>query len=153
MGAAALMPLLAHVEILVMNYEEACKFLGFRYETRPDIHALFAGMAKLPPKLFVITDGDAGTHAFDRSHYYRALPADDVKVVETTGAGDAFASTFTAACLWGEPMEQAIHLGMTNAESVLGSRGAKAGLLHRDALSARARDHARHIEKTVWNVM
>jgi ribokinase len=134
-----------------MNYEEACKFLGFRYETRPDIHALFVGMAKLPPRLFVITDGDAGTHAFDRAHYYRGLPADNVTVVETTGAGDAFASTFTAACLWGEPMEQAIHLGMTNAESVLGQRGAKAGLLTRDALYARARNNTRHIEKTVWS--
>jgi ribokinase len=150
MGAVALMPLLAHVEILVMNYEEACKFLGHRYETRPDIRTLFEGMAKLPPKLFVITDGDAGTHAFDRAHYYRAFPADNLQVVETTGAGDAFASTFTAAQIWGEPMEQAIHLGMTNAESVLGNRGAKTGLLSRDALFARARSHSRRIEKSSW---
>lgn len=147
MGAAALKPLLDRVEILVMNYEEACKFLGQRYETRPDIRDLFAEMAKLPPKIFAITDGDAGTHTFDRRHYYRALPSPDLQVLETTGAGDAFASTFTAACALGEPLETAIHLGMTNAESVLTGRGAKAQLLSRDALYRAARASHRPIEK------
>ena len=146
-GYQALARLIARVEILVMNLEEACKFLGLDYKTRPEARTLLLKMAKLPPRVFVITDGEQGVHVYDREYYYRALPAPDLKVVETTGAGDAFAATFTAASMLGESTRDAIHLAMTNAESVLQYRGAKERLLTRSELYSMAGKIQRTIEQ------
>ncbi|HAU14036.1 MAG TPA: carbohydrate kinase family protein, partial [Gammaproteobacteria bacterium] len=52
----------------------------------------------------------------------------------------------TAACLLDEPIEQAIHLGMTNAESVLIHQGAKEKLLSREELYQQAQSFQRKIE-------
>lgn len=147
-GHQALARLIARVEILVMNLEEACKFLGVEYKTRPSGRSLLQQMAKLQPRIFVITDGDQGVHVYDREHYYRGHPNPDINVLETTGAGDAFASTFSAACMFGESTRNAIHLAMTNAESVLQYRGAKERLLSRDELYSTAGKYQRTIEQS-----
>lgn len=147
LGYKALAKLIDRVEILVMNLEEACKFLGLDYRKPPVATTLLQEMAKLPPRIFVITDGSEGVHVYDREFYYRGLPAPDLQVVEATGAGDAFASTFTAACVLGEPVERAIHLAMTNAESVLKYRGAKEKLLTRAELTETAQQVQRGISK------
>src|SRR5690606_24654062 len=102
-GYQALAPLIERVDILVMNLEEACKFLGRDHKIRTDAKTLLQEMATLPPRIFVITDAAEGVHVYDRKHYYHGLPIADLTVVETTGAGDAFASTFTAACVLDEP--------------------------------------------------
>lgn len=148
LGYKKLERLIERVEILVMNLEEACKFLGLDYRSPPPVPTLMQEMAKLPPRIFVITDGGEGTHVYDREFYYRAWPTPDLKVVETTGAGDAFAATFTAACVLGKPVEKAIHLAMTNAESVLKFRGAKEKLLTLDELYEETAYLARRIEKS-----
>ena len=49
----------------------------------------------------------------------------------------------------GEPPRQAIHLAMTNAESVLTARGAKQGLLTGPALKERALSTTRVIDEWV----
>lgn len=149
LGYKALQPLLEKVEILVMNLEEACKFLGLIYQERPSARELLLKLAELPPRIFVITDGAEGVHVYDGECYYRAWPRENLEVLETTGAGDAFASTFTAACLLDEPIEQAIHLGMTNAESVLVHQGAKEKLLSRQELYQQAQSIQRKMEKEV----
>jgi len=105
-------------------------------------------MAKLPPRVLVITDAAEGVHVYDREFYYHGLPAPGLQVLETTGAGDALASTFTAACILGESTRDAIHLAMTNAESVLQHRGAKEKLLTRDELYATAQTITRQITQS-----
>lgn len=146
-GWQALSRLIERVEILIMNLEEACKFLGLDYKTRPDAKTLLREMAKLPPRVFVITDAGEGVHVYDREFYYHGLPAAALNVIETTGAGDAFAATFTAACILGENTRRAIELAMTNAESVLQYRGAKERLLTRDELYEQTQQQQRIIEQ------
>lgn len=148
LGYRALSRLIDRVEILVMNLEEACKFLGRDHRQPPPAQELLRDMTTLPPRIFVITDAGEGVHVCDRQHYYRAFPAPELTVVETTGAGDALASTFTAAIVQGEPVPQAIHLAMTNAESVLQYRGAKEKLLTWDALQSSAGRAPRRIDIT-----
>lgn len=148
MGYQALSRLIDRVDILVMNREEACKFLGLDYRKGPDAKMLLKEMAKLPPRVLVITDAAEGVHVYDHEFYYHGLPAPGLQVLETTGAGDALASTFTAACILGESTQDAIHLAMTNAESVLQHRGAKEKLLTRDELYATARTITRLINRS-----
>ena len=147
MGYQKLSRLIDRVEILVMNREEACKFLGRSFRESPEPQELLMAMAELPPRIFVITDGGNGVYVYDRERFYIGHPTPDLEVRETTGAGDAFASTFTAACVLGETVERAIHLAMTNAESVLKFRGAKERLLTRDALMAEAATLDRRIDQ------
>ena len=150
MGYNALMPLLEKVEVLVMNLEEGCKFLGLDYQERPEAKQLLTLMAeKIPSRIFIITDGAEGVHVLDRKHYYRAYPTAGITILETTGAGDAFASTFTAMCMQAVPIEQAIHMAMTNAESILQHRGAKEKLLNAEELQEQAARITRRIEKHV----
>jgi sugar/nucleoside kinase (ribokinase family) len=50
-------------------------------------------------------------------------------VVDTTGAGDAFASGMVSGVLYGKSYEQAVDWGIKNATGVLKYIGAKKGLL------------------------
>ncbi|WLQ13343.1 carbohydrate kinase family protein [Hahella aquimaris] len=129
LGYAKLAKLIDRVEILVMNKEEACKFLGLNFFKSPSVPDLIPELAKLPPAIFAITDGAEGAYVYDREHLYYARPLPDLQVVETTGAGDAFAATFTAAIILGENTATALHYAMTNSESVLQHKGAKEKLL------------------------
>lgn len=147
-GYQGLKKVIDRTALLVMNREEACKFLGHSYEESPDIATLMHEMAKLPPEIFVITDGAGGVYVFDREHLYHGYPAANLVIKETTGAGDAFASTFTAMIMKQLPMEDAIHHAMTNAESVLAHKGAKEILLTWEALQQAAGEKTRVIEKT-----
>ncbi len=142
LGYEALKDVIDHTTLLVLNREEACKLLGLNYIELPPIEQLVTRLAKLPPQLFVITDGSRGAWVYDRTTLYHGKPMPDLRIVETTGAGDAFASTFTAALHMGHPVRDALDLAMTNSESVLGEKGAKEGLLTREALLERvARQH------------
>ena len=119
MGYEKLRELIDRVDILVMNKEEAAKFLGLAPEEHHAIESLMAEMGKLPPALSLITDGKKGAYVYDGEYMYHGEPRKDIEIVEATGAGDAFASTFTAAQMLGKDTEASLHIAMTNAESVL----------------------------------
>ncbi len=147
LGYESMLPLLSKVAVLIMNREEACKFLGISDHTQVDPQFLFKEMLKLPPKIFVITDGAEGVHVFDREYYYRAWSREDIEIAETTGAGDAFAATFSACYFSDLGVEKSIHFAMTNAESVIQHRGAKEILLSWQELDAAANGITRRTEK------
>ncbi len=151
MGYEALSALIDQVDVLIMNKEEASIFLGLRYDEQPETRALMKEMAKLPPSVFVITDGARGVMVYDRKYCYTGEPMDVINITETTGAGDAFASTFAAAQYIGLSPDQAIHMAMTNAESVIQHSGAKEKLLDRQTLEGVMRLRNRRISKTILN--
>ena len=151
MGYEALSALIDQVDVLIMNKEEASIFLGWRYEEQPETRALMQEMTKLPPSVFVITDGACGVTVCDREYCYTGEPMDVIDIAETTGAGDAFASTFAAAQYIGLSPEQAIHMAMINAESVIQYSGAKEKLLDRQAIEDVMRQQDRKISKTILN--
>lgn len=136
-GYEALKGLIEHVDFLVMNREEVNKLFGLDYTLGIPVLDLFKRLRKLPPLLFAITDGSKGSYIYDRNVVYHAKPSEDLQVNETTGAGDAFASTFTAALAYDLDILQAIRWAVTNAESVLMHRGAKEKLLAHDELLAK----------------
>lgn len=143
-GYQALAPLIDKVSILIMNREEACKILGRDYHAEHDPVELIHALHTLPPDIVVITDAAAGAYAFNGEKLYHGKPTAKLKIVETTGAGDAFAATFTAATIKGCPLDQALDLAMTNAESVLQHKGAKERLLHWEELITKV--HYEHRE-------
>lgn len=121
-----LLPLLSLVEILFLNRDEARDLWGIDYSDE----ALWKSMQALPgAHVSVITDGGRGGKicANGKVSFYEGIKVK--KVVDTTGAGDAFASGMVAGVLYGKTYDQAVEWGIKNATSVLHHVGAKKGLL------------------------
>ena len=126
--------LLRKVDVLVMNKEEACLFMQMQ-ESNPTLPTLFRAMLALPPRIFAITNGANGASLCDRKSIFQGFPIPNIEVLETTGAGDAFGSTLTAAIMRKQSMPEALNQAMSNSESVLQHRGAKEKLLTREELA------------------
>lgn len=118
--------------VFFCNVQEATRIL--RRETK-DIKDLLTGIADLGPKIVAITDGPEGAYAYD-GHEVWFLPRypDPKPPYERTGAGDAFASTFTVALALGKSVPEALQWGPINSMSVVQQIGAQAGLLTRAQL-------------------
>lgn len=86
-------------------------------------------MAEVPCAYAVLTDGAAGSLVSDGEKLYAARQYQNVRVVDRTGAGDAFGSGFVAALAQGLPVVDAITLGSANSTAVVQKVGAKSGIL------------------------
>ena len=134
-GKVFLGKILKKIDILILNMEEASLLSG----KRDKVGNLLKKLSKLGPKIVAITDGKKGAYAYDGKYVYYGRPH-NIKIVETTGAGDAFGSSFLSGIIKKDDIKFAIGLGMTNAESVIQHHGAKEILLtYNEALKAMKR--------------
>ncbi len=122
-GIKFLKKLIEITDVIIMNKEEA--FLLTKHD---NINNSLKKIHSLGPKIVAITDGKKGVYVYDGNFKYSAIPR-KVKVLETTGAGDAFSSAFVAGILKTQDIEFSINLGISNAESVISHLGAKNKLL------------------------
>ena len=122
-GSAYLEHVLERTNILVLNKEEAELIVGCGSEKD-----LLWKLHELGPEIVVITDGKKGCYCFDKNKFYH-IRTHPIKVVESTGAGDAFASGFLSGIIKNNDVRFALELGLANAESVIAHKGAKSKLL------------------------
>ena len=122
-GISHLKYLLSRTELLVLNKEEAGLLVG-----KDTMEGLLLKLKGLGPRIVVITDGKKELYVINESFIYIALPP-PVKIVDATGAGDAFAASFLSGILRKNDIEFAIKLGVANAQSVVSHYGAKNILL------------------------
>jgi len=122
-GANFLKEILKRTEIFVLNKDEAKLIVSGN-----DIKDLLVQIHKLGPRIVVITDGKKEVDAFDGTFIYSFIPT-NIKIVETTGAGDAFASSFLTGMIKRNNIEFALKLASANSESVIQHHGAKNKLL------------------------
>ena len=121
-----LLAILSEVEILFINRDEARELWGIDYSDE----LLWKSTQALPgARVSVITDGARGGKVSENGKVYFYQGEKVKKVVDTTGAGDGFASGMIAGVLYGKNYEQAIGWGVKNATAVLKHVGAKKGLL------------------------
>lgn len=111
--------------LLIVNLEEAQMIAK---EKTLEMHHLLTDLFKLGPKQVVITDGKNGAYAFDgkETFYCPIFPA---KVVESTGAGDAFSTGLMGALMQGLPLSEGLRWGAVNSASVVEHVGPQKGLL------------------------
>lgn len=107
-------------DILILNKEEA----GMLTKNKD----LLVGLNELGPKIVIITDKSNLISCYDGIKKYFLRP-NNIKVVERTGAGDAFASGFVAGLIKGKSIEYCLKLGLRESESVIRYFGAKNNLL------------------------
>ncbi len=160
MGAKKLKPLLDQLAVVIVNREEAASLTGLSYDT-PE--AIFAAMQRLTPGIVVMTDGPRGVAVADGICTYRAGIFPEQKLVDRTGAGDAFGSGFVAGIVrrmsdvrgrmtdeaenhssdirhpTSDDIQYAIRLGSANATSVVEAIGATPGILTREQFQHDAR--------------
>jgi ribokinase len=113
--------------VLVLNKEEG-EALCKKYKKSGDV---MKGLYSLGPRIVVVTDKDKIVRCYDGKREYNVVPDSKVKVVERTGAGDAFAAGFVAGLICGYHLERALRLGVEESEAVLGHFGAKNNLIRR----------------------
>ena len=119
-GALYLKDILKYTYFLSLNKEEAEMLVN-----RGD---LYRGLRKLGPKIVCVTNGNREGGVYDGKFLYRYWP-NKVKVVDATGAGDVFGSSFVTGLIKLDNIKEAIKMAMANTESLIQIRGAHNGLL------------------------
>jgi len=126
--AKKLRRLLPLISVLKANVDELSQLA---MATNPE--AIVRELAKYCTYV-IVTDGGKGCLATDGRKLYRAGQYQKVRVLDRTGAGDAFGSGFVAALAKGLPMEDAITLASANSTAVVQVVGAKPGILRTNRL-------------------
>lgn len=131
-GAEKLAEFYRRAEVVIMNREEAAQVTG---KERGDVGVLIQGLHDLGVTVAVVTDGADGAYASegDGIKFMPNYP-DVAPPFERTGAGDAFASTLTAALALGESLETALTWAPINSMNVVQKIGAQEGLQTRAQL-------------------
>lgn len=150
LGIDVLKDIYTRTDLFFCNKQEAERILGI--EATGDIKKLLTGVQALGPKMVVITDGASGAYATDAKQHTWQVPMypDPKPPLERTGAGDAFASSVTAALVLGLSLEEALLWGPINSMAVVQEVGAQKGLLTREKLEEFLRNApAEYVLKTL----
>ena len=114
------------------NVEEAKKILK---QDGTDIKTLVKAMYDQGPQIVIITDGPNGAYTYDGMEiWHMPIYPDPKPPVDRTGAGDAFAATFTALIARDLSIPEALRRAPINSMSVVQYIGAQEGLLSVEAL-------------------
>lgn len=123
--ADKLRPLLDDVDVLLVNREEMATLVEGQ-----DLEELVRHGLNLVPTV-IVTDGPSGVMASDGETIVRAGMYEDVKVIDRTGAGDAFGSGFLSQYAQGRSLKDSIIFASANSTSVVTKIGAKTAILHK----------------------
>ena len=127
-GISRLSKIIKKTNILILNKEEAQDLVG-----KDSVEYLLKRLSSHGPEVVIITDGKYGSYIYDHTTIYHLIPK-KIKVIEATGAGDAFASSFVSSYIQNKDIILALNTAQTNSESVLLNYGAKNQLLKKEEL-------------------
>jgi ribokinase len=137
MSPETLKNVFSKVDILFLNQEEASCLTKISYEQESEI---FKKIDEICPGIAVMTKGGEGVIVSDGKYLYSARPDPNRKIIDTTGAGDAFASGFLSDYIrYNGDIEKAIQMGLANSAANLSEVGAKTGLLNKNSKFERVR--------------
>jgi len=134
MGLKRLLPLLHYVDQILLNQEEARELTGVIELEKAAKAIITSG-----PKMVIIKRGPDGVFAMNHSKSF-SVPAYPVKVVDTTGAGDAFSAGFITAQLEGKSLEDSVEFANATANLKITRIGARA-LPNRKAVERFLKEH------------
>lgn len=120
---AKLKSLLEDVDVLAVNREEMSTLVE-----GSELEELVRHGSNLVP-VVIVSDGPNGVIASDGRTIVRAGMYEDVKVIDRTGAGDAFGSGFLSQWALGKSLKDSIIFASANSTSVVSKIGAKTGIL------------------------
>lgn len=123
--------------VLASNMDEMTQLVvsspGYKHLSRTFLNKpenLLKIVYGLGPKIVVITLGSKGVIAYDGQKIYRRDILKEVKVLDTTGVGDIFNSSFAAGWnIFSGDVEKSLQLGLENSAAKVSHLGAQNGLL------------------------
>jgi len=115
--------LLEDVEVLCLNRNEASMIVE-----GASMEELVRHLHHYVP-VAIVSDGPEGVVASDKQTIVRAGMYRDVKVVDRTGAGDAFGAGFLSQWVAGKSLAESVIFASANSTSVVSHIGAKTGIL------------------------
>lgn len=121
-------------EVIMLNKSEADFVIGEQESISKQLDKVFS----LGPRIAVITDGPNGAYIKTEAEkmHMSTLAA---KVVDPTGAGDAFAVGLIGGIIFGKSIEESMKWGMVNSASIIEHFGANANLQNFGAIATRAK--------------
>jgi len=130
-GYQGLAKYLKSTDLFILNKDEARELVLSKYRktNNLEVRRLLKEIYQMGAKIVAITVGPEGAYAYDgqKVYYQREMPA---KVVNSTGAGDAFSSGFIASLIYKpNDIKRALYWGVANSTSVIKKIGAQKGLL------------------------
>ena len=121
-----LLGLLSDVDVLLVNKQEAKKIVD-----GTSLLELIERIKNYVPTA-IITDSHQGAIATNQDEIWRIGLYEDVKVKDSTGAGDAFGSGFLAAYAGGQSFKDSLIFASANSTSVVQKIGSKAGIINQN---------------------
>lgn len=121
-----LLGLLSDVDVLLVN-----KFEAKQIVEGSSLTELIGRIRNYVPAV-IITDSNQGAIATDQIEVYRVGIYEDIRVKDSTGAGDAFGSGFLAAYANGKSFKDSLIFASANSTSVVQKIGSKAGIINQN---------------------
>ncbi len=140
MGIRKISKVMNNCDLLILNKEEARVLSG-----KKEIRQVLKVLAQHVNSAVIVTDGKNGAYCYDGEFIYGAKPRKNIKIVETTGAGDAFGAGFTAGQVMGKSLKESFLMGFIQAEAVIQEYGSKNNLLSRKKLLSLVKKDARKV--------
>lgn len=140
--------LLSLTEVFIVNADEAKIILGYEASENIPVKKLLSSITDLGPKEAIITDGSNGSYGFDGEKFYH-LGVFPAKLVESTGAGDAFSTGVLAGFFHKEELKEAMRWGASNAASVIEQIGPQAGLLTLEQMQEKLKENSKIVAKEI----
>ncbi len=128
LGLKVLESLFKDINILILNEDEASELTKIHFGKEKEI---FKFMDDIVDGILVMTKGPKGVSVSDGKNIYFAGISKS-KIIERTGAGDAFGAGFLSALLHKKDISYAVQLATANAGSVISYFSAKTGLLKKN---------------------
>jgi len=119
--------LLEKLDPLVINEHEAAFLLGARVEGVDEALDAAPRLLSLGPRSVVVTLGEDGA-VFSEGESAQHLPAPKVKVVDTTGAGDAFVGALATRLADDAPLKGAVAYAVRAGAAAVTEAGAQGAL-------------------------
>ncbi len=144
LGKEKLEPILKKADVLLLNLEEAASLTGV---DKKDEMGIMRELNSIHSGINAVTKGPEGVLVSEQDVLLEASSC-KVKVVDKTGAGDAFGSAFVSGLIKSNmDVEWAIRLGIANSVSCIKIRGAINGLLE-DGVDPKKAGEKIKIERT-----
>ncbi len=125
---------LKQIEFFNINIEEARALCGSDSKKVNEIDILLETIYSWGPKIVSITCGHRGAYVYDGKEVIHEKIL-KVKSINTTGAGDAFGSSFVAGLILNYDIKKSLRLAMIRSCNVITKVGAQIGLLRKKQLT------------------
>ncbi len=145
--AEKIVKFLSGVKVLLVNRDEAIELVrNISGKASDDVVYLSDQLLGKGCEIVVITDGSQGAYTASNKDLFH-IPAKTVKVVNTVGAGDAFASGFLASLLKDNDLKTSLAWGIVNSAEAVSKCGATKGLLIEKKLRNAEKKYIKSISK------